>query len=219
MNTGKLFFSFFSIFIGLAIVAAAGSLENTSQKNLKVSNMDSLKIATFGEGCFWCTEAIFQRLKGVEKVVSGYAGGHTKNPTYREVCTGKTGHVEACQIYYNPSVISYSELLEVFWKTHDPTTMNRQGNDVGTQYRSVIFYHDDEQKSLAEKYEYELDQSGAFKSPIVTQILPYTNFYPAEDYHQDYYDQNTSQPYCTLVIEPKLEKFEKVFKNKLKPNE
>lgn len=175
-----------------------------------------LDTATLGSGCFWCTEAIFERLKGVHAVVSGYAGGVKENPTYEEVCSGKTGHAECTQIFYDPSIITFGELLEVFWKTHDPTTLNRQGNDVGTQYRSVIFYHNEEQKKLAEKYKEELDKSGAWGNPIVTEISPLTNFYPAEDYHQDYYDNNSNQGYCSFVIAPKVEKFEKVFKNKLK---
>jgi peptide-methionine (S)-S-oxide reductase len=180
------------------------------------NNMDSLQIATFGSGCFWCTEAIFERLNGVVKVESGYSGGKVKNPTYEEVCTGTTGHAEVTQITYDPSIISFDELLEVFWKTHDPTTLNRQGNDVGTQYRSVIFYHNEEQKELAENYKAELDKSGVWDNPIVTEISPFTNFYSAEKYHQDYYNNNPNQGYCTFVITPKVEKFEKVFKDKLK---
>jgi methionine-S-sulfoxide reductase len=172
--------------------------------------------ATFGTGCFWCTEAIFQQLDGVSKVTSGYSGGHVKNPTYKEVCTGTTGHAEVVQIEYDPQKISFDELLEVFWQTHDPTTLNRQGNDVGPQYRSAIFYHNEEQKEKAEKYKAELDKSGAFNNPIVTEITAFSNFYPAENYHQDYYNQNGSQPYCNFVIRPKLEKFKKVFKDKLK---
>jgi len=179
-------------------------------------SMDSLQVATFGSGCFWCTEAIFERLNGVVKVESGYSGGKVENPTYEEVCTGTTGHAEVTQITYDPSIISYDELLEVFWKTHDPTTLNRQGNDVGTQYRSVIFYHSEKQKELAEKYKAELDKSGAWDKPIVTEISPFTNFYSAEGYHQDYFENNPAQPYCSFVIAPKVEKFEKVFKDKLK---
>ena len=175
--------------------------------------------ATFGTGCFWCTEAIFQELKGVLKVTSGYSGGHVKNPTYEQVCEKKTGHAEVCQIIYDPTVITYDELLEVFWKTHDPTTLNKQGNDEGPQYRSVVFYHDAEQKEKAEKYKAELNKSGAFNDPIVTAVEPYKNFYSAEKYHQNYYNDNGSQPYCYYVIRPKLEKFEKVFKNKLKTHE
>ena len=187
-----------------------GNEEGANQK------MENLEKATFGSGCFWCTEAVFERLKGVYKVVSGYSGGTVENPTYEQVCTGKTGHAEVTQITYDPKVITYDELLEVFWKTHDPTTLNRQGNDVGTQYRSVIFYHNDEQKRLAEKYKEELNKSGIWDKPIVTEIVPFTNFYPAENYHQNYYDNNPSQPYCSFVITPKVEKFEKVFKDKLK---
>jgi peptide-methionine (S)-S-oxide reductase len=180
------------------------------------NNMDSLQTATFGSGCFWCTEAIFERLNGVVKVESGYSGGKVENPTYEEVCTGTTGHAEVTQITYDPSIITFDELLEVFWKTHDPTTLNRQGNDVGTQYRSVIFYHNEEQKELAEKYKAELDKSGVWDNPIVTEISPFTNFYSAEKYHQDYYNNNPNQGYCTFVITPKVEKFEKIFKDKLK---
>jgi peptide-methionine (S)-S-oxide reductase len=172
--------------------------------------------ATFGTGCFWCTEAIFQQLDGVIKSTSGYSGGHVNNPSYKEVCTGTTGHAEVIQVVFDPKKISYDELLEVFWKTHDPTTLNRQGNDVGTQYRSVIFYHDNEQKEKAEKYKGELDKSGAFNDPIVTEIAPYSKFYAAENYHQDYFNENGSQPYCNFVIRPKVEKFQKVFKDKLK---
>jgi len=172
--------------------------------------------ATFGTGCFWCTEAIFQELKGVLKVTSGYSGGTVKNPSYEDVCTGTTGHAECLQVVYDPAVISYDELLEVFWESHDPTSLNRQGNDVGTQYRSVIFYHNAEQKKKAEEYKAKLDKSGAYDKPIVTEISPYAAFYAAEDYHQDYYRLHGSQPYCTFVIRPKVEKFEMVFKDKLK---
>ncbi|MFT3700912.1 MAG: peptide-methionine (S)-S-oxide reductase MsrA [Agriterribacter sp.] len=174
------------------------------------------EVATFGTGCFWCSEAIFQQLKGVTKVTSGYSGGTVANPTYEEVCTKNTGHAEVVQVVFDPSVITYDELLEVFWKTHDPTTLNRQGNDIGTQYRSVIFYHNQEQKQKAEKYRDELGKSGAWTNPIVTAIEPYKNFYAAENYHQDYYRLNGKEPYCQYVIAPKLEKFEKVFKDKLK---
>ena len=198
-----------------------GKKETNAQSEIKKDTgvseqMDNLQKATFGSGCFWCTEAIFERLNGVKSVVSGYSGGKVENPTYEEVCTGTTGHAEVTQITYNPEVISFDELLEVFWKTHDPTTLNRQGNDVGPQYRSVIFYHNDEQKKLAEKYKVALDKSGAWEKPIVTEISPLINFYPAEDYHQEYYENNPNQGYCAFVIAPKVEKFEKVFKDKLK---
>ena len=179
--------------------------------------MNSTETATFGTGCFWCTEAIFKELEGVVSVMPGYSGGQTLNPTYKEVCSGETGHAECTQIVYDPSKISYDELLEVFFKVHDPTSLNRQGNDVGTQYRSVIFYHNDEQKRLAEKYKTELDRSGAYDKPLVTQIAALEKFYPAENYHQDYYQYNKDKnPYCAVVIRPKLEKFRKVFGEKLK---
>jgi len=175
-----------------------------------------MELATFGSGCFWCTEAIFEKVKGVESVVSGYSGGKVKNPTYREVCTGNTGHAEVVQLIYNPEIIAYKELLEIFWKMHDPTTLNRQGADVGTQYRSVIFYHTDEQKKTAETYKKKLDEANIFKKPIVTEITPFASFYKADDYHQEYYENNKFQPYCSFVITPKMEKFKKVFKDKLK---
>ena len=179
--------------------------------------MSSIETATFGSGCFWCTEAIFKELEGVVSVMPGYSGGQTINPTYKEVCSGETGHAECTQIVYDPAKISYDELLEVFFKVHDPTSLNRQGNDVGTQYRSVIFYHNDEQKRLAEKYKTELDRSGAYDKPIVTQIAPMEKFYPAENYHYDYYEYNKDKnPYCAVVVRPKLEKFRKVFSEKLK---
>jgi len=172
--------------------------------------------ATFGTGCFWCTEAIFQELKGVLKVTSGYSGGQTANPSYEEVCSGSTGHAECLQIVYDPSIISFEELLEVFWESHDPTSLNKQGNDFGTQYRSAIFFHDEAQKEKAEHYKAELNKSGAYEKPIVTEITAFTKFYPAEDYHQRYFNNHGSQPYCYFVIRPKVEKFEKVFKSKLK---
>ena len=172
--------------------------------------------ATFANGCFWCTEAVFQNLKGVQKVTSGYTGGHVKNPTYEQVCNKNTGHAEALEILFDPKQISYDELLEVFWKTHDPTTLNRQGNDVGPQYRSAIFYHNDDQKEKAVKYKKALDESGIFDAPIVTSIEPFTVFYPAENYHDNYYNRNPSQPYCYYVIKPKVEKLKKLFAEKLK---
>ena len=174
-----------------------------------------MKEATFGSGCFWCTEAIFQNVKGVKKIISGYSGGHVKNPTYREVCDKKTGHAEVVRIEFNSSEVSFEELLEIFWNTHDPTTLNQQGNDIGPQYRSVVFYHDEEQKKTAEAYKAQLHQSGVFNKPIVTEISPLINFYEAEDYHQDYFNLNGGQPYCSFVIRPKVEKFKKEFKDKL----
>ena len=178
--------------------------------------MGTLDTATFAAGCFWCLEAIFQNLKGVQSVVSGYSGGHVLNPTYQQVCSDTTGHAEVCQIVFDPKGISYAELLEVFWKVHDPTTLNRQGNDVGSQYRSAIFYHNDEQRRLAEHCKKELDSSGAFDASIVTEISAFKNFYKAENYHQNYYNQNGDQPYCRFVIQPKVDKFKKVFKTKLR---
>jgi len=172
--------------------------------------------ATFGAGCFWCVEAVFQQLDGVLKVESGYSGGQIENPTYKQICSGTTGHAEVCQITFDPTVITYDELLQAFWQTHDPTTLNKQGNDVGTQYRSVIYYHNDTQRMLAEKYKKELNGEKLWTNPIVTEISPAAPFYKAEDYHQNYFNENGEQPYCAFVIKPKVEKFEKVFKNKLK---
>jgi len=171
--------------------------------------------ATFGSGCFWCSEAIYKQLNGVSKVTSGYMGGGISNPTYKEVCSGLTGHAEVVQIDFDPAEISYEELLRIFWNTHDPTTLNRQGNDVGTQYRSVVFYHDEEQKELAEKFKESLDASGAFDQPIVTEISEAPSFYAAEDYHQNYFENNPEQAYCQAVVRPKVEKFEKVFADKI----
>jgi peptide-methionine (S)-S-oxide reductase len=182
------------------------------------SNQMNNETAIFGNGCFWCTEALFQQLEGVSSVQSGYSGGHVENPTYEEVCEKTTGHAEAIKVVYDPSKISFDELLEVFWQTHDPTTLNRQGNDVGPQYRSVIFYMNEDQKKKAEFYKEKLGKSGAFDNPIVTAIEPYKNFYVAENYHQNYYKLNGSQPYCYFVIRPKMEKFQKVFAAKLKKN-
>ncbi|WP_212748274.1 peptide-methionine (S)-S-oxide reductase MsrA [Dyadobacter sediminis] len=176
------------------------------------------EIATFGTGCFWCTEAVLESLDGVKKVVSGYAGGHVANPDYKTVCTGTTGHAECVEVTYDPKVISYADLLQAFFRSHDPTSLNRQGNDVGTQYRSVIFYHNEEQKNLAEKAKSELDKSGAYSKPIVTEISKAPTFYIAEDYHQNYFANNPDQGYCAFVIAPKLDKFKKVFKDKLRSN-
>lgn len=202
------------LFVCIQSSCADNKPKKTMNTNLSIeANQDT---ATFASGCFWCVEAIFQRLKGVNQVTSGYSGGDIKNPSYKEVCTGRTNHAEAVQILFDPSQISYDELLEVFWKTHDPTTLNRQGADEGTQYRSAIFFHDENQKSLAENYKKKLNASGAWDKPIVTEITAYTNFYKAEDQHQNYFNANGNQPYCSFVIQPKVEKFEKVFKDKLK---
>ena len=172
--------------------------------------------ATFGAGCFWCVEAVFQRVAGVTSVMSGYAGGSRPNPTYESICTGTTGHAEVCQITYNSKDVSFADLLLVFWRVHNPTTPNRQGNDVGTQYRSVVFYHDEAQRLEAEKMKAELQASGVWNAPIVTEIAPFTHFYPAEEYHRDYFNRNPNQPYCQMVVAPKLEKFVKEFREKLK---
>ena len=177
---------------------------------------DGKELATFGTGCFWCTEAVFQQLKGVSKVVSGYSGGRVPNPTYQQVCTGTTGHAEVIQVTFDPAVISYPELLEVFWRSHDPTTLNRQGNDVGPQYRSVIFTHSDRQKQLADVYKRKIEAAGVFSKPVVTEIVPFTAFYPAEAGHQNYYVDNSRQPYCQYVIRPKVDKLRAVFRDKLK---
>ncbi|MBN8575748.1 MAG: peptide-methionine (S)-S-oxide reductase MsrA [Cytophagales bacterium] len=200
---------YLTLIFALAITAA-GAQSNPSKK------MNELETATLGSGCFWCTEAFFLRLKGVESVVSGYSGGKVKNPTYKEVCSGLTGHAEVVQVKFDPTVISFAEILEVFWNTHDPTTLNKQGYDEGTQYRSAVFYHNEDQKRTAEDYKKQLDQSGAFKKPIVTEITPFSVFYPAEDYHQNYYALNPNQGYCQVVIRPKIEKFNKQYAAKLK---
>jgi peptide-methionine (S)-S-oxide reductase len=216
-------FLFFPIVAGIA-GSSCGQRNKTDDKTqtttspsaMTSQSNQNLALATFGSGCFWCTEAVFLNVEGVEKVVSGYTGGKVKNPTYKEVCSGLTGHAEVIQVTYDPAKISYVELLEIFWGTHDPTTLNKQGADEGTQYRSVIFYHSDEQKTIAEEYKKKLDASGAFDNPVVTEITAASTFYPAEDYHQNYYNLNGSAPYCSYVIRPKLDKFKKVFKDKLK---
>ena len=183
---------------------------------IKVKVKEGMEVATFAGGCFWCTEAVFLEIKGVEKVVSGYIGGKTKNPTYKDICTGETGHAEAIQITFNPNEVAYEDLLEVFFGTHDPTTLNRQGADVGTQYRSEIFYHSEAQKTKAENYIQLLEKEKLYDKKIVTKVSSATVFYPAEDYHQNYYNQNSSQGYCQMVIAPKLEKLRKYYKSKLK---
>ncbi|MFT7589657.1 MAG: peptide-methionine (S)-S-oxide reductase [Limisphaerales bacterium] len=190
--------------------------EILAMSNTTFSGEDKYELATLGNGCFWCTEAIFQRLKGVVNVESGYSGGHIKNPAYREVCDGTTGHAEVLRIQFNPEEISYAEILEVFFATHDPTTLNRQGNDVGTQYRSAIFYHSEEQKAIADLAKKAANESGAWASQIVTEVSPIINYFPAGDYHQNYFNTHSDQPYCSLLIGPKIEKFKKQFADKLK---
>lgn len=177
---------------------------------------DKLETATLGAGCFWCVEAVFQSLKGVEKVVPGYAGGHVANPLYEQVCMGNTGHAETVQITFDPEVITFEEILSVFWRTHDPTTRNRQGHDAGPQYRSAIFYHTEEQRTAAEKSRDEMDASGRRPAPIVTEIVPYTNFYPADSRHKDYFLTHPEEAYCQVVIEPKIVKLRKEFPDKVK---
>ncbi|SFF51079.1 peptide-methionine (S)-S-oxide reductase [Sunxiuqinia elliptica] len=176
----------------------------------------TMELATFGNGCFWCTEAVFKELNGVIEVTSGFSGGEIINPSYREVTTGRTGHAEVIEIEFDPAIISFQELLEVFWSTHDPTTLNRQGADVGTQYRSAVFYHNEHQRQLAEEFKQQLNEQNVFGKPVVTEISPWKNFFKAEDYHQDYYENNPNQGYCQFVIVPKLDKFRKIFKAKLK---
>ncbi|ASK32637.1 peptide-methionine (S)-S-oxide reductase [Chryseobacterium sp. T16E-39] len=184
------------------------------EDNLKPTN--KLDTVTFASGCFWCIEAKFSQLKGVQKVITGYTGGHVKNPTYKEVCKGTTGHAEAADIIYDSTIISYDELLEAFFLSHDPTQLNRQGNDIGTQYRSAIFYHNEEQRKKAQYYIEKLTEQRVYPTVIVTEVEPFTIFYIAESYHQQYYKQNPNQGYCRFVIQPELEKFKKIFKNKLK---
>lgn len=190
--------------------------ENENSNATMAVDTSKLASATFGAGCFWCVEAVFEELKGVVDAEAGYSGGHVKNPSYREVCTGRTGHAEVARIYYDPKVITYEQLVTVFFHTHDPTTLNRQGADRGTQYRSAIFYHNAEQKEVAERVMQEIDNSDLWSDPIVTEISPLENYYKAEDYHQQYYENNSSQPYCAVVIAPKLKKMRKAFKEWLK---
>lgn len=193
-----------------------GLTNNNDDKTLQTMSTDNLEVATLGAGCFWCVEAIFVRLKGVHKVESGYSGGENPNPTYREVCTGLTGHAEVIQVTFDPNIISYAKVLEVFFKTHNPTSLNRQGADVGTQYRSAIFYHSPQQLQTAKEVKAMLDSKGIWSDKIVTEITPFDKFYQAEDYHQDYFQNNKRQPYCQMVIVPKLDKLEKAFKDYLK---
>jgi peptide-methionine (S)-S-oxide reductase len=180
------------------------------------NNSNNLETATLAAGCFWCVEAVFDDLKGVEDVVSGYSGGHKENPTYREVCSETTGHAEVVQIKFDPNVISFKEILQVFFSVHDPTTLNRQGNDIGTSYRSAVFYHDENQKRIAEEVIREVTEEGVYDDPIVTEVTAFDKFYPAEDYHQEYFANNPNQPYCAAVVAPKVAKFRKKFVDRLK---
>jgi peptide-methionine (S)-S-oxide reductase len=199
----------FLVLLSTGLLLAGGVAGPAQTKNMNVAT-NHLEVATLGGGCFWCTEAIFQMLPGIKSVTSGFAGGTKENPTYKEVCTGRTGHAEVIQIQYDPKVVSYDKLLETFWEAHDPTTLNRQGADHGTQYRSIILYNSAAQKAAADKSKAEAQKH--FRQPIVTEIVPLKKFYPAEDYHQDYYRANPNQPYCRAVIRPKVEKFEKLLK-------
>ena len=194
-----------SIFSFEYTVALSDTINDEENKKM-TGNRVEYESAYFGGGCFWCMEAVFENVEGVIDVVSGFAGGKKENPTYKEVCTGTTGHAEVVMIKYDPSIVTYEELLKIFWKSHNPTQINRQGADVGSQYRSIILYTDDKQKMIAEQSRHELEESGVYRGPIVTEIVPFIKFYPAEDYHQDYYRKNPNAPYCTLVIQPKLEK-------------
>jgi len=206
----------FSYLIGLLVMILSESNSSMSQNKNKTMKDTGSKTVVFAGGCFWCTEAMFNELKGVQKVVSGYSGGHVANPTYEQVCTGRTGHAECTQITYDPTKITFAELLEVFWMTHDPTTLNRQGADSGTQYRSAIFYNDEDQRQEAIAYKAKLEKEKIWSDPIVTEITKFEKFYPAENYHQLYYQNNPNQGYCRIVITPKIEKFKKIFADKLK---
>jgi peptide-methionine (S)-S-oxide reductase len=215
-------------FLGFLLISI--SLLSCAQKKAKQTNKKTeiikqtkmpeleknMEVITLGAGCFWCVEAVFQGLNGVQKVVSGYSGGHVENPTYEQICNKNTGHAEVCQLYYDTTKITLPEILEVYWQTHDPTTIDQQGADRGPQYRSVIFYHNEKQKQISETYKVALDSSGAYNNTIVTAIEAFSNFYKAEDYHQNYYKNNPEQGYCRFVIQPKIEKFIKVFKDKVK---
>ncbi len=213
----SLFLSLFLLSLGLhgSFRGQSISVSNQQSVNIKTMQANGLATATFGAGCFWCVEAIFQDLKGVEKVISGYSGGKNDNPTYREICTGTTGHAEVIQVHFNPEIISFETLTKVFFTTHDPTTLNRQGADVGTQYRSVIFYHDEEQKAIAEQIKKDFAPT-LWDNPIVTEISPFTKFFVAEEYHQNYYKDNPNQGYCRIVINPKVSKFRKMHADLLK---
>lgn len=215
-----LFFILPQLFFLLACTDATTEREVTQQPSFDehVTEADGLAVATFAGGCFWCTEAYFERLQGVKRVVSGYAGGGEQNPTYEQVSYGRTGHAEGVQVYFNRDEVSYQELLEVFFATHDPTTLNRQGPDVGKQYRSVVFYHNQEQQRQAQQYMRELTDAGTYKNKIVTQLVPFTKFWEAEDYHQDYYINNPDDPYVQRVARPKVLKFEDTFRSRLKKN-
>jgi peptide-methionine (S)-S-oxide reductase len=207
------------VLIGILMISCTTQAQKKEKKSVNKKsemNIDNMEIATFGNGCFWCTEAIFEQLEGVQKVESGYSGGHVKNPSYKAVTTGSTGHAEVIHMTFDPRIVTFNELLDVFFNTHNPTTLNRQGADVGTQYRSAVFYHNDAQRDAANEMINALDKSDAFDDKIVTEVTEFDIFYVAENYHQDYYNNNKTQGYCQMVINPKLEKFQKMYKEKLK---
>jgi len=216
----KLFCQFQKTFIFISILMTFLVLSCTGKVNSKQKLKEDMSVGTdtitFGAGCFWCVEAVFQQVKGVTKVTSGYMGGKLKNPTYREVCSGLTGHAEVCQLVFDSKLVSVDKLLEIFWQTHDPTTLNRQGHDIGTQYRSAVFFHNEEQKTKATSWKKQLNDKKVFPNPIVTEITQASTFYPAEDYHQNYFQENGEEPYCQVVIKPKMDKFLKEFKSVLK---
>lgn len=217
-----LFFTLPHLFILLACIEATTDRERLSATTYSIDedpDTAGSAVATFAGGCFWCTEAYFERLHGVKKVISGYAGGRELNPTYEQVSYGRTGHAECVQVYYDPEIVTYQELLEVFFATHDPTTLNRQGPDVGKQYRSVVFYHNQEQQKLARQYMQELSEAGIYKNRIVTKLEPFDTFWEAEEYHQDYYIRNPNDPYVQRVARPKVKKFEDAFRSRLKSNQ
>jgi peptide-methionine (S)-S-oxide reductase len=199
------------------MMSKIGVLILISFLNYMVTEAQNKEVATLGAGCFWCVEAVYDQLNGVVSVESGYSGGHSENPDYKEVCTGETGHAEVCQITFDPEVISFGEILTVFWSVHNPTTLNRQGADVGTQYRSVVFYHNEKQKEITEQQIKLINEQKLYADPIVTEITPYSKFYQAEDYHQEYFENNPNNSYCRMVVGPKVEKFQKLFKDQLKP--
>ena len=215
-NIGKILLLLFCINVTSCTAKEKKSSKNEFKEPINLNVKEGMEVATFAGGCFWCTEALFLEVKGVEKVVSGYIGGTTKNPKYNEICTGNTGHAEAIQITFNPKEVAFEDLLEIFFATHNPTTLNRQGADVGTQYRSEIFYHSEAQKNKAENYISLIETEKLYDDPIVTKVSSATIFYPAEEYHQNYYNQNSGQGYCQMVIAPKLEKLRKYYKSKLK---
>jgi peptide-methionine (S)-S-oxide reductase len=218
MNTkiNSLILGIVTLFTSVSCGQQSENQKISKKMNEEKVNMTGMETITFGAGCFWCVEAVFQQIEGVVKVESGYSNGTAKNPSYKEVCTGNTGHAEVVQVTFDPKKVSFDTILEIFWKTHDPTTLNRQGGDAGTQYRSGVFYSNEAQKTAAETWKKKLNDEHVFPNPIVTEITPLSNYSKAEDYHQDYYDLNGHNPYCQVVIKPKMDKLQKTFKDKLK---